>query len=307
VKVLVTGGAGFIGSHITDTLIEMGAEVAVVDNLATGFIGNVNKKAVFYRVGVETEELDGVFAGFRPDHVFHEAAQTDIQKSVLNPVYDARVNILGGINVMTGCLKYGVKKLVYASSCAVFGEPQYLPIDEDHPVNPKSQYGASKHTLEHYLNIEHNLYGLKYIALRYSNIYGPRQNTESGVIAIFSAKMLAGQPTVIFGPGDNCRDYVYVGDCVKANLLAMESAKNGIYNIGTGRATTDREVWDVTSHEFEYKLPINFGARRPGDIRKMYMDASKARNELGWVPQVSFEEGVAKTARFYRSREAVKS
>ncbi len=307
VKVLVTGGAGFIGSHIADRLIEMGMDVAIADNLATGFINNINEKSKFYEVGVETEELGRVFADFHPDYVFHEAAQTDIQKSVRDPMFDATVNILGGINVMSNCLKYGVRKLVYASSCAVFGEPQYLPIDESHPVNPKSQYGASKHTLEHYLGISRSLYGLNYIALRYSNVYGPRQSTEAGVMAIFCSKMAAGQRTVIFGPGDNCRDYVYIDDVVRANLLAMQSDRVGIYNIGTGVATTDQEVWDITSREFDYRLPVAYDNRRPGDIRQMYMNPAKAKNELGWVAKVPFEEGVGLTAAFYRQLEPVRS
>ncbi|MFH1640328.1 MAG: NAD-dependent epimerase/dehydratase family protein [Chloroflexota bacterium] len=304
-KALVTGGAGFIGSHIVDSLINMGWDVVVVDNLATGAEQNINGKARFYRISINDVGLRDIFLQEKPDIVFHEAAQTVVGKSVADPVFDARVNILGSLNVMMNCLNAGVKKIIYASSCAIYGEPQYLPIDEKHPVNPISQYGASKHTVEHYLCLNHALYGLEYVVLRYANVYGPRQNNESGVVAIFSAKMLAREAVKIFGDGDNTRDYVYVGDIVRANILAMAPGKTGIYNIGTGKETCDQEVFDVTSREFASRMPAQYSSRRPAEIKHMCLDCTRATRELGWRPEVSFDDGVARTAAHYRSRQPV--
>ncbi len=302
-KIMVTGGAGFIGSHITDALIAKGHRVVIVDNLVTGSERNLNPEATFYKVGIESADLENVFAKEHPDMVTHQAAHTVVTESVRNPVYDAMVNILGSINVLDNCLKFGVKKVVYASSCALYGNPQYLPLDEKHPVGATAPYGISKHTVEHYLQVYNFLYGLKYTALRYANVYGPRQNPygEAGVVAIFAKKMLAGEEPTIFGSGDKTRAYVYVGDIVKANLLALDSDCQGIYNIGTRQETSDQEIFDTMREEFHYTGLARYDNERPGEIKHMCMDCTLARAELGWRPEVALRDGIKKAAEFYKS------
>ena len=306
-KVLVTGGAGFVGSHLTDALVEAGHEVVVVDNLSTGFERNINPKARFYRLSIGDSELARVFEQERPQVVSHQAAQTVATRSVAEPIFDAEQNILGSLNVILNCLKFGVSKLVYASSVAMYGEPQYLPVDEKHSVNPVSPYGISKHTVEHYLYLYCMLYGLNYVALRYSNVYGPRQNpeAEAGVVAIFTGKMLSGEQPTIFGSGDKTRDYVFVSDIVAANTLAMESEENGIYNLGSGKETSDQEIFDTVAEVTGYEGTANYAPVREGEIRRICLDYTKAMRGLGWLPRVKLKEGVRRVAEYYRSRWGV--
>ena len=207
-KVLVTGGAGFIGSHVVDALVKKGDDVVIIDNFSTGFEKNVNPAATLYRLSICDTAIERIFALEKPEVVFHLAAQTSVTQSITNPVYDASVNILGSLNVISSCVSSGVHKIVYASSCALYGTPEYLPVDEKHPVKSLSPYGVSKHTGELYLFQNHVVYGLSYIALRYSNVYGPRQNPrgEGGVVAIFAGKMLSGEKPTIYGLGDKSRD-----------------------------------------------------------------------------------------------------
>ena len=303
-KVLVTGGAGFIGSHIVDALIERGDEVVVVDNLSTGSTENVNPKARFYNLSITDPALAEVFAAETPDMVSHHAAQVNLRRSVDDPRFDAEVNILGSLNVITSAVRYGVKKLIYASSGgAVYGEPQYLPVDENHPVNPVSQYGVSKHAVEHYLYC-YAQYGLNYAALRYSNVYGPRQNPagEAGVIAIFSQQMLRGERPTIFGPGNKTRDYTHVSDVVRANLMAMERGHNTMYNIGTGLETSDQDIFDAVAQALGYDGKALHVPVRPGEIQRISLDYTRARREIGWRPTVSLREGIQKTVPFYRAQ-----
>jgi UDP-glucose 4-epimerase len=303
-KVLVTGGAGFIGSHVVDALIKQGYQVAMVDNLSTGRLENINPAATFYQVDICSPELEKIFEKERPELVNHQAAQTVIQKSMEDPVFDAKQNILGSLNLILQCLRFGVKKIAYASSGgAVYGEPKYRPADESHPVGPISYYGISKHTVEHYLHLSHLEDSLSYVVLRYSNVYGPRQSPkgEAGVVAIFTSQMLQGKRPTIFGKGDKTRDYVYVSDVVTANLLAMERGENGVYNIGTGVETSDQEIFDLLAELTGYQGNPHYAPVRKGEIYRICLDYSKARKAIGWQPQFLLREGLTETVNYYRS------
>jgi len=303
-KVLVTGGAGFIGSHVVDALIRQGYQVVVVDNLSTGRLENINPAATFYQADICGPELERIFEEEKPELVNHQAAQTVIQKSMEDPAFDAKQNILGGLNLIMQCLRFGVKKIVYASSGgAVYGEPKYRPVDESHPVNPVSYYGISKHTIEHYLHVFCLEYTLRYVVLRYSNIYGPRQSPkgEAGVVAIFTRQMLQGERPTIFGKGDKTRDYVYVADVVTANLLAMGKGENSIYNIGTGVETSDLEMFNLLAELTGYQSNPHYAPVRKGEIYRSCLDYSKAQKAIGWQPQFLLREGLAETVNYYRS------
>jgi len=306
-KVLVTGGAGFIGSHVVDTLISAGYEVVVVDDLSTGRLSNLNPAATFYQVDIRSPQLAEVFEKERPDYVDHHAAQMDVRRSIADPLFDAEVNVIGSINLIECCRRYGVKRLIYISTGgAVYGEPEYLPCDEAHPVNPICPYGASKHTVEHYLYMYQQNYGLDYIVLRYPNVYGPRQDPhgEAGVVAIFTGQMLAGGQVVINGDGEQQRDFVYVEDCAQANLMAMTSQNaNQIYNLGYGRGTTVNEIFTTLKNITGYQLAATHGAAKVGETRQIYLDATKAQKELGWKPTVDLEEGLQRTADYFKRRE----
>ena len=302
-KVLVTGGAGFIGSHVVDALVQQGYQVVVVDNLSTGRPENINPAATFYQADIYDSELEGIFEKERPELVNHQAAQTVIQKSIEDPVFDARQNILGSLNLVLRCLRFGVKKFIYASSVGVYGEPKYLPLDENHPVNPISYYGISKHTAEHYLHLAHLQHMLSYVVLRYPNVYGPRQSPEgeAGVVAIFTRQMLHGERPTIFGKGDKTRDYVHVSDVVTANLLAMEGDGNGVYNLGTGVETSDQEMFNLLAELTGYQGKPRYAPVREGEIYKICLDSSKAQKELDWQPQFLLREGLSETVDSYRS------
>ena len=302
-KILVTGGAGFIGSHVVDTYINAGHDVVVVDNLATGKRKNVNPAAAFYEVDIRDEKLAEVFARERPDVVNHHAAQASVPLSVARPGYDAEVNILGALNLLEQARQHSVQRVIYASTGgAVYGEPQYLPCDEAHPVRPLSPYGASKHTVEHYLQLYQQLYGLGYTILRYANVYGPRQDPygEAGVISIFTNRMLAGEPAVVYGDGLQERDFVYVGDCARANLAALERAKDGIFNIGAGVGTTINDLFDRLAAITDYALPRQHGPERLGDIYRSFLNAELAARELGWQPHFTLENGLRETVNSFR-------
>jgi UDP-glucose 4-epimerase len=308
-KVLVTGGAGFIGSHVVDLYLANGFEVVIVDNLSTGRLSNINPRATFYQVDIRNPELKDVFAKERPDYVNHHAAQMDVRRSVLDPQYDIDVNIRGSINVIECAWKYGAKRIVYISSGgAVYGEPIYLPCDEEHPILPICPYGASKHTVEHYLHMYYVNYGLRYTVLRYANVYGPRQDPqgEAGVIAIFTGRMLNGQGTLINGDGNQERDFVYVGDCARANLLALARTSEGaIYNLGSGYGTSVNEIFRQLKKITGYQLDAVYGPAKIGETRQIYLKVDKARQELDWTPSVSLDEGLAQTVEYFRTTERV--
>jgi UDP-glucose 4-epimerase len=304
-NVLVTGGAGFIGSHIVDALLQPGHKVVVVDNLSTGFARNINPRARFYEMSICDPKLSEVFAQEKPEVVNHQAAQMVIQRSLADPVFDAEQNILGSLNLILNCIRFGVKKIIYASSGgAVYGEPEYIPVDERHPINPISQYGVSKHTVEHYLHLYSVQAGIDHVVLRYANVYGPRQNPEgeAGVVAIFARQMLQGERPTIFGKGDKTRDYTYVADIVSANLLAMRSEAKGTYNIGTGIETSDKEMFDTLAELLGYQGDPRYEQIRKGEIYRICLDHAQASRELGWQPQASLREGLSQTIDYYKAR-----
>lgn len=306
-KILVTGGAGFIGSNVVDAYIEQGHEVSVVDNLSTGFIENVNPDAKFFEMDIRDKEIEELFKEKRFDVVNHHAAQMDVRKSVKDPLYDASINVLGSINFFENALKYGATKIIYISTGgAVYGEPKYLPVDEDHPIEPICPYGITKHTVEHYLFSYHENFGLQYTVLRYPNVYGPRQNPhgEAGVIAIFSEQMISGEQPKIFGDGLKTRDYVYISDVVKANLMVLEQADGYIFNLGWGKEITDFEVFDTVRVSLNKNLDPIYVDRRIGEIERISLDASRVRDVIGWIPEVAFPEGVRMSVEFYKQKLA---
>lgn len=303
-RILVTGGAGFIGSNVADRFVALGHEVAVFDNLSSGFREFVNPQARFYAGDLaDASAIGHAIADFRPEIVDHHAAQIDVRKSVSDPVFDARVNVLGSIGMLQACTQNGVRKVVYASTGgALYGEGRQLPATEDHPINPEAPYGASKHTVEHYLYLWKHLHGLDYTVLRYPNVYGPRQNPhgEAGVNAIFIGLMLAGKRPRIFGDGTAVRDYLFVDDVVAANVLALDKGGGEMLNIGTGVGTS---VLDIV-RELQDILGIAEGAihepARAGEIQRIYLDASRAKRILGWQPTVSFAQGLRRTVEWSR-------
>lgn len=305
-KIMVTGGAGFIGSNIVDRFVAEGHEVAIFDNLATGRRENINPKATFYEADItDSEAVNEVFAESRPDAIDHHAAQMDVRRSLEDPTFDAYTNIIGSINLLEAAIHNGVKRVVYASTGgAIYGEPEYIPADENHPINPLSQYGVSKHTVEHYLRLYHDNYGLTFAVLRYSNVYGPRQNPhgESGVNAIFAGLMLEGKQPTIFGDGSKTRDYVFVGDVVEANLLALSRGDNEICNIATGVETGDQQVFDAIAAAAGYTGKPIYASERTGEIHRSCLDNAKARRMLGWEPNVSFDEGSRLTVEAIKAK-----
>ena len=304
-RTLITGGAGFIGSNVVDRFIADGHDVAIVDNLVTGRRENLNPQARLFGQDItDIAAMRATFAEVRPEVVIHFAAQMDIRKSVADPGYDARNNIIGSLNLIQSAIETGVGKFIYASTGgAVYGEPKELPVDETHSINPISQYGISKHTVEHYLYLYNRLDGLRYTVLRYANVYGPRQNPhgEAGVNAIFAGMMLRGETPTIFGDGTKTRDYVYVGDVVQANVLALTAGDGEMMNIGTGVQTTDQEVYDAVAAAVGFDKPALLGEERKGEIRHIALDASKAKRILGWEPTIAFREGVRRNVEYVKA------
>lgn len=307
-RILVTGGAGFIGSNIVDRYVAEGHEVAVVDNLATGRRENLNPAATFHEVDItDWEGVQEVFTQEKPEVLNHHAAQMDVRKGVEDPAFDAITNIVGSIYLLEAGLKNGLRKVIYASSGgACYGEPDVIPAPETATIHPISQYGISKHSVEHYLWLYDYNDGLTYTVLRYGNVYGPRQNPhgEAGVTAIFAGMMLRGENPKIFGKGDKTRDYVYIEDVVEANVLALTAGDNDIFNIGTGVQTTDQEVYDAIAAATGYDKPAIYTEERKGEIRHTALDVSKAREALGWEPKVDFREGCRRAVAYNRERLA---
>lgn len=302
-RILVTGGAGFIGSHIVDAFVTAGHQVAVVDNLNTGKLANLNPAASFFQVDIrDADGLDRVLAQVQPEVISHQAALADVRGSLREPDTYAEVNIIGSIRLLEAARQHGVRKIVYASTGgAVYGEPEYVPVREDHAINPLDPYGASKHTVEHYLFIYKHNYGLDYASLRYPNVYGPRQDPhgEAGVVAIFTGKMLAGEPCTINGDGTQQRDFVYVGDVARANLLAASNG-SGIYNIGSGVGSDVNAIFDGLKQAAGYAQDALYGPAKLGEVFKIYLDASKARRELSWESTVSVVDGLRRTVEYFQ-------
>lgn len=307
-RVLVTGGAGFIGSHVVDAYLAAGLDVAVVDNLATGSRSNLNPAARLYQVDIrEAADLERVFADERPEIVSHHAAQASVRLSMEDPPRDAMINVIGSLHVLEAARKHGVRKVIYAATGgAAVGEPQYLPVDEDHPVEPLSPYGANKHAAEHYCLLYHHSFGLDTTILRYANIYGPRQDPrgEAGVIAVFAGLMLQGGQPIVNGTGEQERDYVYVGDVARANVLALTKGSGRMYNIGTGVSTSVNGLFDRLAELIGYGEPRQHGAQLSGEVYRIFLTYERARQELGWQPEVGLDEGLRLTVESIRAQIA---
>ena len=303
-RILVTGGAGFIGSNVADRMVALGHQVAVLDDLSSGFREFVPAAARFYQVDLADAALvDQCLAEFRPELIDHHAAQIDVRKSVEDPRRDAAINILGSLGLLESAVRHGVRKVVYASTGgALYGEGRSLPATEEHPVNPEAPYGVSKHTVEHYLYIWKLLYGLDYTVLRYPNVYGPRQNPhgEAGVNAIFIGLMLEGKRPKIFGTGEQVRDYLHVDDVVRANELALERGSGEIVNIGTGVGTSVNQIFATLKEVLGFAGEPIYEAARPGEVQRIFLDATRARQVLGWQPTVEFREGLRRTVEWTR-------
>jgi len=305
VRILVTGGAGFIGSHVVDGFLKAGHEVAVVDDLSTGNRANLDSAVKIYQNDIRDASLEDVFKDFKPEVVDHHAAQSNVPASVTDPVYDASVNVLGGLNLLKLSAAHGVRKFIYISSGgAMYGEPDpaSLPVNESAPVRPLSPYGASKQALEAWLGVYQRTFGLDYTVLRYANIYGPRQGIreEGAVVAVFATRMAADQSVTIDGTGQQTRDFVYVGDCVTANVAALERGSGRSFNIGTGQETSIREVFDLMAEVAGYTQQPQFGPARKGDVVRIVLDPSLAQTQLGWRADMPLFDGLAKTYQFFR-------
>ena len=304
-KILVTGGAGFIASHVADAYVGAGNEVVILDDLSRGAKRNVNPKARFYQCDIrDREAVESIFLSEKPGIVNHHAAQMDVRRGVREPHFDAQVNILGSLNVIESAVAHGARRFIYAATAgAGYGEPKQIPVPENYPINPITPYGISKHTVEHYLFTFQFLYGLQYVVLRYGNVYGPRQSSqgEAGVFAIFSEQMLSGIQPVIYGDGQKVRDYVFVSDVVRANVAALANGTNEIFNIGSGVATKDLEIFEQVRNLLgKAEVQPQYVPRRPGEIDRISLDISKAARLLDWAPQVPLAEGAQRTVRYFQ-------
>lgn len=307
-RVLVTGGAGFIGSHVVDALIGAGHEVTIVDSFwaqGGGRRTNLNPKAQLVEIDIRDGALADVFARFKPQVVSHHAAQHSVAISTKDPPFDADVNVKGLLNVLMLASSNKVGKVIFASSGATYGTPQYLPIDEKHPQLPESPYGITKMVAEHYLRYFAASSGVRYTALRYGNVYGPRQdpNGEAGVIAIFSSRILAGSSIRIDWDGEQQKDYVYVGDVARANLLALERGDNEIVNIGTGVGTSVNALHEAIAGVVGRDVAVVPAPKRAGDVYRCAFAIEKAQSVLGWEPQIRLPAGIEKTVAFFRPQE----
>jgi UDP-glucose 4-epimerase len=304
-KVLVTGGAGFIGSHLVDRLVLEGHEAVVVDNLVTGKRRNINRAARFYKVDIQNWRLERVFRNERPNVVMHLAAQMDVRKSVEDPMYDAQVNVLGTLNVLQQAVQHGVRKVVFSSSGgAIYGEQETYPAPETHVTKPLSPYGLSKLCGEQYLSYYQRVSGLQVVSLRYANVYGPRQDPEgeAGVVAIFIQKMLNNEQAVINGNGRQTRDFVFVEDVVEANLAMMGQESQGTYNVGTGVETSINDLFRILVQHTGSACKEIHGPAKKGEQARSVIDNTKLRHEMSWEPKADLSEGLKKTVEYFRSR-----
>lgn len=305
-RILVTGGAGFIGSHLVDAFIADGHTVAIVDNLSTGVRENVNSAARLYEADIrDADAIDEIFARERPEILCHQAAQLDVRKSVADPAYDADVNVVGALRLLQAGYKHGLHKVLFASTGgAIYGEADVTPTPETYPAAPISPYGVAKLAVERYLHYYHVVQGLSYVALRYANVYGPRQNPhgEAGVIAIFTERLLRGEPAIINGDGGNTRDYVYVGDVVAANRRALAADHTGPYNVGTGIETDVNAIFQRLNRLTEAHAEERHGEPKAGEQRRSCLSWEKIARDLGWQPKVPLDEGLARTVEFFLAK-----
>ena len=309
-KVLVTGGAGFIGSHTVESFLEAGYKVVVVDNLSSGKIENINSLDVeFFNCDIrDISELEKVFGTCEIDYVVHNAAQISVSKSIKNPVHDADINIIGILNLLELCVKYSVKKVVFSSSVAVYGTSETLPVDETWQLCPASFYGLSKQTGESYVELYKKFYGLDYVVLRYANVYGERQDLkgEAGVVSIFIDRLLNGEPLCIDGDGAQTRDFVYVRDVARANLLAVsEDIKNSVFNVSGNTEVSINELAMILNEVSGDSMEVLYGEKRTGDIERSRIDNSRIKEQLGWEPEYSLREGVARCLKFERMKKVL--
>lgn len=293
-KILVTGGAGFIGSHLVDKLIDLGNQVLVIDNLSTGNINNVNPKAIFKNADLINDDIESIFAYFQPEIVFHKAAQVSVPKSMINPVLDAQINIIGTIKVLECCAKFSVSKIIYPSSAAIYGTPHYLPVDEFHEKNGESFYGLSKFFPEKYISLFSQSNNLKYTILRYSNVFGSRQdhNGEGGVVSIFYERFIKGESVSIYGDGEQTRDFIYVKDVVEANINSIDKGDNQIFNISSNTQISINNLHQLFCDEFHVEKKPLYESEREGEIRHSVLENSNAIKVLGWKPNFSTKSGI---------------
>jgi UDP-glucose 4-epimerase len=306
-RILITGGAGFIGSHVADLMVAAGHEVAVVDNLSTGRREFVPIAAQFFPYDIKDEKTSALILDWRPQAIIHHAAQMSVQVSVKDPVADARDNILGSLNILNAAARAGVRKFIFASTGgAMYGDEAPVPAQETDPARPESPYGIAKLSVEHYLHFYHREHGIVPIALRYANVFGPRQNGmgEAGVVAIFIEKFLAGAQPVINGDGLQTRDFIYVGDVAAANVKALLYHEAGIFNIGTGKETDILTIYLLLQKLLGSPQGPVHGPAKPGEQRRSVLNCDLAREVLGWQPSVSLEEGLARTVAAFRERSS---
>ena len=301
---LVTGGAGFIGSHLVDELLNSGRRVIVVDDLSSGQLKNINSNCVFMHGDITSDALDSIFEKEKPSLVFHLAAQSSVAISSDKPLLDASTNILGTLKIAENCYKHGVKKLIYSSTGgAIYGEPPELPVDESTAPKPISNYGVSKFQGEQFIELYHKLHNVNYCILRYANVYGPRQdgNGEAGVIPIFATLIQDGKQPTIFGTGEQKRDFISVHDVVRANMLAISKGKNSTYNIGSSLMYSVNQIYDLIKDHYGFTKEALTGAPRAGDVFEISLDYAKAKKELEWEPEIDFENGLQETLQYIQS------
>ena len=309
-KILVTGGAGFIGSHIVDALVSRGHDVHVVDDLSGGYRDQVNEKATFHELDIRDKAIHSIWQANRFEVLFHLAAQMDVRKSVTDPSYDADINIGGLLNLMEAGRSNGLKKVVFSSTGgAIYGEPEHVPQTENHTLQPLSPYGITKLCSEKYLHFYKETHGVAYVALRYGNVYGPRQNPhgEAGVVAIFAEKMLDGKQPTIFGDGLQTRDYVFVSDVVAANMAALSYPQSDVFNVGTGVETNVVQLFRVLRDALAPEMTESFAAGKPGEQKRSVLDYSKSETVLGWTPQVDATQGLNLVAEWFSQKKAANS
>ena len=300
---LVTGGAGFIGSHLVDRLLSEGYKVVVADDLSTGKLQNLNQSATFHHTDITHASIQEVFNRTQPDLVFHLAAQVSVTNSAKDPIKDAQINVIGTLRLLEASRRSSVQKFIFSSTGgALYGEPDLNPCPEGTPIAPLSAYGLSKYLAEQYVDLYHRMYHLNYTTLRYSNVYGPRQDPhgEAGVIAIFTQAMLEGKPPQIFGSGDQERDFLYVSDVVEANLLAIDRGDGHAFNIGTGQGTSINRIFEQLRDITQYRWDAEHRPQRPGEVDKISLECSKAARDLKWSPSVGLESGLRQAVENFR-------
>ena len=306
-NILVTGGAGFIGSHVVDAYITDGHHVVVVDDLSSGVKENLNPKAEFYQIDIRGQEVQQIFRRHSFDVVNHLAAQMDVRRSVADPMFDASINVIGGLNIFESARQSGVKKIIFSSTGgAIYGEQDFFPADEEHPVRPLSPYGITKLVTEKYLSYYKEVYGIDHVVLRYANVYGPRQNPhgEAGVVAIFAKKMLQGEQPIINGDGKQTRDYTYVGDVVRANVVALKYPGSDVFNVGTGIETDVTQLFRILRGLLNSTCPEEHGPAKMGEQLRSVISYAKIQRELGWSPSVRLSDGLKITAEFFKKKFA---